>query len=98
MKPLFLVVECPVDDTLDKAIAHSLVSHEMQKKADSHSLDPRKITLSHLYASQEGDRILILEHLLCHFILFTLLSQFFLEKNEISEQVQLKSHFFITIM
>ena len=75
MKPLFLVVECPVDDTLDKAVAHSLVSHEMQKKADSHSLDPRKITVSHLYASQEkGEKILILEHLLCHSILFTLLS------------------------
>ena len=43
MKPLFLVVECPVDDTLDKAVAHSLVSHEMHKKADSHSLDPRNV-------------------------------------------------------
>ena len=53
------MVECPVDDTLDKAIAvaHSLVSHEMQKKADSHSLDPRKITISHLYASQEQKKI-----------------------------------------
>ena len=39
------------------AVAHSLVSHEMQKKADSHSLDPRKITISHLYASQEQKKI-----------------------------------------
>ena len=27
------------------------------KKADSHSLDPRKITISHLYASQEQKKI-----------------------------------------
>ena len=59
MKPLFLVVECPVDDTLDKASCSTFSSVTWDaKKADSHtSLDPRKITISHLYALQEQKKI-----------------------------------------
>ena len=49
----------------------------MQKKADSHSLDPRKITISHLYALQEQKKI---EEFMSFHVLFKFVSAQFMNE------------------